>query len=171
MTSTVVAYTGWGATGSTWGVQTWGQTTGSIDIVGTGAIGTVTVEIDVAVVPTGAYGIGVVGTVAVDLRTTAELTGVYATGCVVQFSGWGACNTTWGYQGWGVSEGVNTLQSTSNVVPVLGFSAIGYVGSVTTTQGATAYPTSVYALGEVGNLNIWGIIDTTQNANWRRIAA
>ena len=99
------------------------------------------------------------------------VTGVFATGCVVQFSGWGASNTTWGYQGWGVSTGVNTLQATDNIVPVLGVSGTGRLGSVTTAMGVLEAVTGVQATGYVGSVNSWGPIVTTQNANWQRIAA
>jgi hypothetical protein len=43
------------------------------------------------------------------------------------------------------------------------------LGTVVATGGATALPTGVSAVGEIGQVNVWGQIDDGQSANWQNI--
>lgn len=148
MTDVVVSYTGWDATGVTWGYQAWGIAVGNASLVGTGEIGDVTVTGDALELVTDLKVLCDVGTVTVDATTNVSVTGVYATGDVG-----------------------TVTQRSANIIPVTGTSSTVYLGSVTTTQGATAVVTGVSATGQIGYVNIWNPINDYQNANWRRIAA
>ena len=47
--------------------------------------------------------------------------------------------------------------------------ATGYVGTVTVSGTANVFPTGVVGYGRVGVVNVWGLIDDTQNPNWQNI--
>ena len=52
-----------------------------------------------------------------------------------------------------------------------GVSTLGQIGTVLVQEGSTVFPTSVTATGEVGELVLWQEVDTSQTPNWTRIAA
>tara|TARA_R100001463_G_scaffold110545_1_gene165308 strand:- start:9 stop:986 length:978 start_codon:yes stop_codon:yes gene_type:complete len=69
-----------------------------------------------------------------------------------------------------LSEGDVSLSMGATAFPT-GVSALGQIGTVLVREGSTVFPTSVTATGEVGKLVLWQEVDTSQTPNWTRIAA
>ena len=69
-----------------------------------------------------------------------------------------------------LSEGDVSLSMGATAFPT-GVSTLGQIGTVLVQEGSTVYPTSVTATGEVGELVLWQEVDTSQTPNWTRIAA
>ena len=90
-----VGFTGWGASGVTWGEDPWGQSAASLP-VGTGQVGSVTVTgaTSIAVTVTGLSATGQVGSVTVTGSANVTLTGVSATGNVGSVSVTGSSSAT-----------------------------------------------------------------------------
>jgi hypothetical protein len=103
---------------------------------------------DAVVIEDGVEGTGQLGTVTVYAEYIAVVTGVSATG------------------------GIGTV-TTESAYGVTGVSATGQIGTVTVKVAYLV--TGVSATGYIGSqtpaVNVWGLIDTDQNANWTQIAA
>ena len=69
-----------------------------------------------------------------------------------------------------LSEGDVSLSMGATAFPS-GVSTLGQIGTVLVQEGSTVFPTSVTATGEVGELVLWQEVDTSQTPNWTRIAA
>lgn len=69
-----------------------------------------------------------------------------------------------------LSEGDVSLSMGATAFPT-GVSTLGQIGTVLVREGSTVFPTSVTATGEVGELVLWQEVDTSQTPNWTRIAA
>jgi len=69
-----------------------------------------------------------------------------------------------------LSEGDVSLSMGATAFPT-GVSTLGQIGTVLIQEGSTVFPTSVTATGEVGKLVLWQEVDTSQTPNWTRIAA
>ena len=69
-----------------------------------------------------------------------------------------------------LSEGDVSLSMGATAFPT-GVSTLGQIGTVLVQEGSTVFPTSVTATGEVGELVLWQEVDTSQTPNWTRIAA
>ena len=69
-----------------------------------------------------------------------------------------------------LSEGDASLSMGATAFPT-GVSTLGQIGTVLVREGSTVFPTSVTATGEVGELVLWQEVDTSQTPNWTRIAA
>lgn len=134
-------------------------TTGTVIIAANAAVGVTGVEAqvilsdevvvaDAVVIEDGVEGTGQLGTVIINSEFIAEVTGVSATG----------------------QTGTVTTNHTYNVT---GVSATGEIGTVTIKVAYLV--TGVSATGSIGSqtpaVNVWGLINTDQNANWIQIAA
>lgn len=54
-------------------------------------------------------------------------------------------------------------------IAVSGLQATGFVGTVDQTLESIIVPTGVQAVGGVGYVNIWGLVDDSQSAGWQNI--
>ena len=54
-------------------------------------------------------------------------------------------------------------------IAVSGLQATGFVGTVGQTLESVIVPTGVQAVGGVGYVNIWGLVDDSQSAGWQNI--
>jgi hypothetical protein len=48
-------------------------------------------------------------------------------------------------------------------------SATGFVGTVTVTGAANVFPIGVVGYGLIGTVNVWGLVNDVQNADWTLI--
>jgi hypothetical protein len=187
---------GWGVSG--FGESGWG---GCVVVIGdanvfedavsaTGAIGTVSFVLDCKFPVTGVAGTGELGNVG--FPVTVEITGVeaqvilsdevvVADAVVIEdgVAGTGALGTVTVYgeyialvTGVSATGAVGTV-TTESAYGVTGVSATGQIGTIIIHVDYLV--TGVSATGSIGAqtpaVNVWGLIDTNQNANWTQIAA
>jgi hypothetical protein len=187
---------GWGVSG--FGESGWG---GCVVVIGdanvfedavsaTGAIGTVSFVLDCKFPVTGVAGTGELGNVG--FPVTVEITGVeaqvilsdevvVADAVVIEdgVAGTGALGTVTVYgeyialvTGVSATGGIGTV-TTESTYSVTGVSATGQIGTIIIHVDYLV--TGVSATGSIGAqtpaVNVWGLIDTNQNANWTQIAA
>ena len=137
---------GWGR--ETWSSGPWGQPA-ALAVTGVqaaGAISSASVVVDTTEEVTGVEAASAIGTVTTVTNTLVVATGVQSAGAI------GSATVT-----------------TEIVTPVTGVEAVGEIGDV--GKGVSFVVTGVEAASFVKTPNVWSVIDTTQNANWVRIAA
>lgn len=140
----------------------------------TGQIGSVVVRGAATVLPTGVTATGEVGTVAVieGQGVDVALTGVEATGeigTVTIIEGQGVDVSLTGVEATGEVGTVTVVEGQGILVPVTGVAATGLIGDVSISASANVFPAGVVGYGLIGTVNVWGLVDDTQNADWQII--
>lgn len=98
MADAVVVFQGWGSSTQGWGDGGWGQ---NVLVPGmTGAVGSVTVNADANVYPSGLAATGGVGTVTVSADAVVAVTGVQATGAIRYCKCYCRCNSSRHWSRW-----------------------------------------------------------------------
>ena len=137
---------GWGR--ETWSSGPWSQPA-ALAVTGVeaaGALGSESIKIDVTIEVTGLEIANSIGTSTVIAEVNVSATGVQGAGAL----------------------GTATVL-TVIVTEVTGVEAVGAIGDV--GKGVSFVVTGVEAASFVKTPNVWSVIDTTQDANWVRIAA
>ena len=67
-------------------------------------------------------------------------------------------------------EGTVTLSAGVTIIPT-GLTSEGLIGQIGVGLGADVFPTGVVGIGEIGTILLWQEVNTTQDPNWKRIAA
>ena len=132
----------------TWSSGPWSQPA-ALAVTGVeaaGALGSESIKIDVTIEVTGLEIANSIGTVSVVTDAILTASGVQSAGAI------GSATVT-----------------TEIVTPVTGVEAVGEIGDV--GKGVSFVVTGVEAASFVKTPNVWSVIDTTQDANWVRIAA
>ena len=137
---------GWGR--ETWSSGPWSQPAplAVTGVEAAGALGSESVKIDVTIEVTGLEIANSIGTVSVVTDSILTATGVQGAGAI------------------GTATAVTEIVTT-----VTGVEAVGEIGDVGT--GVSFAVTGVEAASFVLTPNVWSVVDTTQDANWVRIAA
>lgn len=160
-----------------WGRGSWGT---AVDIAeptqvsATGQIGRATVVADAPVVVSGVSATVILRDVIIEADNNANTGSIFAVGDVgdvTEFIGEANVYPTGVF---GTGQLGEAESETVNLVPVTGVQATGYLGVAEPDAEGTAFPTGVEATGGVGNgrfILVWGEIDTSQDANWKRIAS
>ena len=144
MADVTVPLSGWGF--STWGTDSWGE--GQALPVGTGEVGTVTVQSVNNVFVSGLEGTTALGTAIAQANASVSVTGVSATGETGYTRwDWTVYLDGWGRAGWGelpFGTGSSSVQAT------------GLVGTVSVQEGAGVSLTGVEATVVLGNIAVNG---------------
>ena len=160
-----------------WGRGSWGTAVDLAEPTGVyavGHIGRATVDAKAVVVVSGVSATVILRDVIVEADNNANTGSVFATGLVgdvTEFIGEANAYPTGVF---GTGQLGEAESKTVNRVPVTGVQARGYLGVSEPDAEANAYPTGVEATGEIANgrfILVWGEIDTSQDANWKRIAS
>jgi len=160
---------GWGR--GTWGQLTFGQplpVTLTAPGAGTSALGTVAVDAEANVTPTGQSATGGVSGVGVNAQAVAVCPSVVATLGSVSVEVDGEANVTPTGQAGTSALGTATTVSNNNLSVTLNAST-GSVGSVTIDAEANVVPTGVSATGSVGTVLVWSQLDEDQTSNFSDI--
>ncbi len=167
-------FEGWGS--GYWGRGSWGT---GVDIaeptsvIAVGQIGRARVDAKSVVAVSGLEATVILRDVIVEADNNANTGSVFATGHVGNLTMVGIANV-YPTGVFGTGQLGEAESETVNLVPVTGVQATGYLGGAEPDAEGTAFPTGVEATGGVGNGRftlVWGEIDTSQDANWKRIAS
>lgn len=158
-----------------WGRGSWGTAVDLAEptqVSATGQIGRATVDAKSVVVVSGVSTTVILRDVIIEADNNANTGFVFATGYVGDVTTVGEANV-YPTGVFGTGQLGEAESETVNLVPVTGVQATGYLGGAEVDAEGTAFPTGVEATGEIANgrfVLVWGKIDTSQDANWKRIA-
>lgn len=148
----------------------WTETDVAVGVEAVGHVGTVTVDEAGNVFQSveGLEGTGRVGDASiVSDASSIEVTGVEGTGAVGDAD---VIPSEYAYpvgvEGLGQVENIVILAGSDAIVPVTMQQLFAYVGNVALAGDQLVEPTGVFALGMVGGVTVWGIIDDGQTPTW-----
>ena len=163
---------GWGR--GTWGELTFGEplpVTLTAPGAGTSALGTVAVDAEANVTPTGQVGTTGAPQAGVNAQAIASVPGVVGTvgslsvavdgEAIVTLTGSGTVGTS--------ALGTATTVSNNNLSVTLN-AATGSAGAITPDAEANVFPTGVSAAAETGVILVWGEVDDSQTISWETIS-
>ena len=121
-----------------------------------------------ALAVTGVEAAGAINSASVVISTTEEVTGLEIASAIGTAAA--VSNTILSATGVQGAGAIGTAAAATEIVTsVTGVEAVGEIGDVGT--GVSFAVTGVEAASFVLTPNVWSVVDTTQDANWVRIAA